>query len=161
VLLDNFSKFADGPAPSNGTTLYVSVATAFGLSATEPGRGTMASGADATDDCPHNPMADAWPSDFDINTVINISDAFNVLPPYFGSICTPQAVRGCRSTKKSWRATAPAAARVPPIGQCWALSWMTVPRLRRIYDRAPCASLFQEVEEVVEDHVRETGNIQP
>ncbi len=53
-----------------------------------------------------------------MNTVINISDAFNVLPPYFGPSRTPWAVRGCRSAMKPWRATAPASARVLMIAEC-------------------------------------------
>jgi hypothetical protein len=31
---------------------------------------------------------DAWPADFDMNRVINITDVFKVLPPVFGSSCT-------------------------------------------------------------------------
>jgi hypothetical protein len=42
-------------------------------------------GTDATDNCPDDATDDAWPCDFDMNTVINITDVFNVLPPVFGS----------------------------------------------------------------------------
>ena len=31
------------------------------------------------------PGGDGWPADFDMNAVINLTDLFNVLPPYFGS----------------------------------------------------------------------------
>ena len=40
---------------------------------------------DPNDDCADDPTDDAWPSDFDMNTFINLGDVFNVLPPYFGS----------------------------------------------------------------------------
>ncbi len=36
------------------------------------------------DGTPDNEDPDAWPPDFDDNQVINISDVFRVLPPYFG-----------------------------------------------------------------------------
>jgi hypothetical protein len=42
-------------------------------------------GTDFLDGCPDDLSDDAWPSDFDRNTVINISDVFQVLPPHFGS----------------------------------------------------------------------------
>ncbi len=42
-------------------------------------------GTDPADNCPDDPADDAWPSDFDMNTVINLGDVFNVLPPYFGT----------------------------------------------------------------------------
>lgn len=47
-------------------------------------------GTDPNDPCPNTSMAndeadDRWPSDFDDNKVVNITDVFNVLPPYFGS----------------------------------------------------------------------------
>jgi hypothetical protein len=42
-------------------------------------------GTDPVDACPDDPADDAWPCDFDNNQVINISDVFKVLSPYFGS----------------------------------------------------------------------------
>jgi hypothetical protein len=42
-------------------------------------------GTDETDNCPDDPSHDAWPCDFDMSTVINITDVFRVLPPVFGS----------------------------------------------------------------------------
>ncbi len=50
---------------------------------TDADEGTI--GTDPTDDCPDDPTDDAWPSDFDMNAVVNLADLFNVLPPYFGS----------------------------------------------------------------------------
>ena len=42
-------------------------------------------GTDAADACLDDGTDDCWPSDFDMNTVVNISDVVKVLPPYFGS----------------------------------------------------------------------------
>ena len=43
-------------------------------------------GTDAGDNCTDDPgVHDAWPPDFDMNCVINITDVFKVLPPVFGS----------------------------------------------------------------------------
>ncbi len=42
-------------------------------------------GTDPADDCPDDATDDAWPCDFDMNTVVNLGDVFNVLPPHFGS----------------------------------------------------------------------------
>jgi hypothetical protein len=47
-------------------------------------------GTDATDPCantgdPNDESDDRWPVDFDDSQVVNITDLFNVLPPYFGS----------------------------------------------------------------------------
>ncbi len=42
-------------------------------------------GTDPVDNCPDDQMDDAWPCDFDMSTLIDLGDLFNVLPPYFGS----------------------------------------------------------------------------
>ena len=42
-------------------------------------------GTDVSAGCPDGPAHDAWPSDFDMNGVVNITDVFQVLPPYFGT----------------------------------------------------------------------------
>jgi hypothetical protein len=47
-------------------------------------------GTDPADACADTESAndeadDKWPSDFDDNRIINITDLFQVLPPYFGS----------------------------------------------------------------------------
>lgn len=42
-------------------------------------------GTEAQDNCPDDTTDICWPPDFDMNQVINISDLFQVLPPYFGS----------------------------------------------------------------------------
>ena len=58
---------------------------------TDTDEGTI--GTDAADPCPDNAADDAWPSDFDKNKVINISDVVNVLPPYFGTTVPPTSAR--------------------------------------------------------------------
>ncbi len=50
-------------------------------------------GTDPTDNCPDDATDDAWPSDFDMNAVINLGDVFNVLPPYFGTSVPPTSPR--------------------------------------------------------------------
>ncbi len=50
-------------------------------------------GTDPLDNCPDDGTDDAWPSDFDMNTVINLADVFNVLPPYFGTSVPPTSPR--------------------------------------------------------------------
>jgi hypothetical protein len=40
---------------------------------------------DNADTVPERGVHDAWPPDFDMNRVINITDVFKVLPPVFGS----------------------------------------------------------------------------
>ncbi len=58
-----------------------------GYSNGNDGEGSI--GTDPLDDCTDDPEDDdAWPPDFDMNTVINNGDLFNVLPPYFGRSCT-------------------------------------------------------------------------
>lgn len=49
-------------------------------------------GTDPAKHCPDTPdendeEPDAWPPDFDDNRVVNITDTFQVLPPYYGSSC--------------------------------------------------------------------------
>jgi len=55
-------------------------------------------GTDAADPCANTAAAgdeadDRWPSDFDDSQVINISDLFEVLPPYFGTAVPPTSAR--------------------------------------------------------------------
>ncbi len=50
-------------------------------------------GTDPADNCPDDPADDAWPSDFDKNTIINLGDVFNVLPPHFGTSVPPTSPR--------------------------------------------------------------------
>jgi len=55
-------------------------------------------GTDAADPCadtpgPDDEADDRWPSDFDDSQVINISDVFYVLPPYFGTSVPPTSAR--------------------------------------------------------------------
>jgi glucose/arabinose dehydrogenase len=40
---------------------------------------------DPADACPDDATDDAWPPDFDMNSVINVADVVQVLPPYFGT----------------------------------------------------------------------------
>jgi len=62
---------------------------------------TIFSAADTRDDqapCPETPIAedepnDRWPPDFDDNQIVNISDVFQVLPPYFGTVAPPTSPR--------------------------------------------------------------------
>ena len=82
---------ADGDAWGDACDLCPSVGTPWEVQAgdtdcdafSDADEGTI--GTDPADNCPDDPADDAWPCDFDMNTVVNITDVFNVLPPYFGS----------------------------------------------------------------------------
>jgi len=50
-------------------------------------------GTHPEDPCADNTSDDAWPSDFDMNKVVNISDVFYLLPPYFGRSVPPTSAR--------------------------------------------------------------------
>jgi len=58
---------------------------------TDGDEGTI--GTDAADPCPDNAADDAWPADFDMSKVVNISDVFFLLPPTFGTAVPPTSAR--------------------------------------------------------------------
>lgn len=63
---------------------------------TDGAEGTI--GTDPANPCADTPLAgdeldDKWPSDFDDNTLVNITDLFNVLPPFFGTAVPPTSAR--------------------------------------------------------------------